>query len=113
MGWRQLLFALACVYVYSLNRLTERLRRRYMEVRQGLAARECHICKRLLGEHSNEEYNAHVLGDASMEIGGVFGPSPHDLHFARRRESASLGSRQDTQGQSLDAEFLRVPRRFP
>jgi hypothetical protein len=44
------------------------------ELHQNLAKEECHICKRLFGEHSAEEFNAHALDDVTIEID--IGPWP-------------------------------------
>ena len=38
------------------------------ELHQNLAKEECHICKRLFGEHSAEEFNAHALDDVTIEL---------------------------------------------
>ena len=52
------------------------------ELFQKLATTECHVCKRLFGEHSKEEFNEHALGVAGIEVLGVFPPTPHCLlHF--------------------------------
>jgi len=37
----------------------------YQTLFQNLAKTECHICKRLFGEHTQEEFNAHALGRAA------------------------------------------------
>jgi hypothetical protein len=51
------------------------------ELYQNLAKNECHVCKRLFGEHSPEEFNAHALGDASIEV-SIAPATSHDLlHF--------------------------------
>lgn len=55
--------------------------RGYREFAQMLAQTECHICKRLYGEHSPEEFKTHSLSDATidMELAPV---TPHCLlHF--------------------------------
>ena len=51
---------------------------------QNLAKNECHVCKRLYGEHSQEEFNDHALIGAGIELdpGPVGPPTPHVfLHF--------------------------------
>jgi len=53
----------------------------YQGVFQQLAKTECHICKRLFGEHSQEEFNEHALGDAGIEL-SIAPATNHDLlHF--------------------------------
>jgi hypothetical protein len=55
--------------------------RNHRELFQNLAKTECYICKRLFGEHSPQEFNAHALGDVeiSLDIAPVTGHSL--LHF--------------------------------
>jgi hypothetical protein len=53
----------------------------YRELFQNLAKNECDICKRLFGEHSPEEFNAHALGDVEITC-DIVPASPHVLlHF--------------------------------
>ena len=53
----------------------------YREVFQRLAKTECHVCKRLFGEHSPEEFKAHALGDVTIDV-DIAPATPHALlHF--------------------------------
>lgn len=40
----------------------------YRELFQKLAKTKCDICRRLFGEHSPEEFNAHALGDVTIDL---------------------------------------------
>ena len=44
------------------------------QLHQNLAKEECHICKRLFGEHSPEEFKAHALDDVTIELDIVEDP---------------------------------------
>ena len=42
--------------------------KRARELHQNLAKEECHICKRLFGDHSLEEFKSHALDDVTIEL---------------------------------------------
>lgn len=43
---------------------------------QNLAKTKCDTCHRLFGEHSPEEFNAHALGDVSIDLDIATVPPP-------------------------------------
>ena len=55
------------------------------ELFQNLAKTRCDLCQRLFGEHSPEEFNAHALGDVTVEL-DIAPVTPHVLLHARGHE---------------------------